>query len=377
MSYQERLQIYKEIEEERKRPLLCYLTSSRPNATGQMGGDVIPEFTKHLLCIPKKETKVDILVVSNGGDPVVSWRIISLLHERFNSINVLIPFAAYSAATLIALGADTIIMHPFANLGPVDPQLVYTKPAAPNQPNQPNPQAEKMIFGAEDLRYFLDFVREDVKISDQEQMERAFEYLCKDVGSVPIGIAKRSSQLSLSLGEKLLSLHMEDQNKVKAISEALNRSFYHHGYPVGRSEAKNIGLPVEYPNETIENLMWQVWQSCETDMNCNTPFNPLQVALDNDEVAKLLEPVKQIQIPSNLPPQIMQQTIQQILQNIQLVSVPPVEYELLQAVLESRSVKSEYITKGKINAIRNPDMSIAVHTVSIKQQWSTIINKEA
>ena len=41
-----------------------------------------------------------------------------------------------------------------------------------------------------------------------------------------------------------MHLHMKDQNKVKAISDSLNKSFYHHGYPVGRNEAKTIGLNI-------------------------------------------------------------------------------------------------------------------------------------
>lgn len=370
MSYSERAALYSQIEETRGSPLLCYVTSPRANAGGQMGGDVVPEFTKHLLTIPKSNDKIDILIVSNGGDPTVSWRIISLLRERFEKVGVLLPFAAYSAATLIALGADEIVMHPFANLGPVDPQLVYVR-RAPGGPEQRGPQ-EKMQFGAEDLRYFLDFVRQDVQVSDQEQMERAFEYLCKDVGSVPIGIAKRSSQLSLSLGEKLLSLHMDDQNRVKAIAEALNRSFYHHGYPVGKTEAKSIGLPVADPSGELESLMWQVWQDVEAEMLGNEPFNPLKCVLDDPNVAALLEPVQQIQIPANLPPQATNQILQSVIQQIGMVSVPPVQFEHLQAVLESRNCRSEFRTRGKINAIRRPDMTIATNVMRIEQQWTTI-----
>jgi ClpP class serine protease len=42
----------------------------------------------------------------------------SLLREKVKDVAILIPQAAFSAATLMALGADEIVMHPCGNLGP-------------------------------------------------------------------------------------------------------------------------------------------------------------------------------------------------------------------------------------------------------------------
>jgi hypothetical protein len=92
--------IYRQIEEERGRPLITYATSSRPNAEGVIASDVIPEICRQILRIPSDKKVIDLLVVSRGGDPIVSWRIISLLRERFEKVNVLVPYEAYSAATL-------------------------------------------------------------------------------------------------------------------------------------------------------------------------------------------------------------------------------------------------------------------------------------
>src|SRR5205809_6728309 len=113
MAFKDRVELYKAIEANRKRPLISYITSMRQNALGQISSDVILEFTRQIKCIPAESKGVDILIVSNGGDPTVSWRIISLLRERFDDVSVLLPFAAYSAATLISLGANEIVMHPF------------------------------------------------------------------------------------------------------------------------------------------------------------------------------------------------------------------------------------------------------------------------
>lgn len=363
MTYKERAEIYKKIEEERGRPLITYITSLRPKATGNMASDVIPELAKQILEIPKSEKDIDILVVSNGGDALVSWRIISMLRERFEKIGALLPYAAYSAATLLALGANEILMHPFANLGPVDPQLTYNKKI----PGQKSPL--RIHFGPQDLKYYFDYVKQDVGISDQDQLERAFEIVCEDVGSIPIGIAKRVSHLSLALSENLLSSHMEDQNKAKSIIESLNTSFYDHGYPLGKTEAKKIGLNVIDSNDKIEKLIWQVWEDIEDEMQCNKPFNILEIIFNDKKISKLIEPVPQVQIPSNLSPQLLQQVVKNILSSIKFQSIPPIDYNLYFATLESIRCKSECWTKNKVNVVRMPDMNLAINNIEISSGW--------
>jgi len=106
MSLRERVQLYRQVEDHRKRPLITYITSPRVGAEGQMGADMIPELLDQLPLIPQDQKFIDLLVVSMGGDPTVAWRVMSLLRERFDKITLLVPQAAFSAATLLALGAD-------------------------------------------------------------------------------------------------------------------------------------------------------------------------------------------------------------------------------------------------------------------------------
>src|SRR5580658_538425 len=114
MGLPERLELYRQIEELRSRPLLVYVTSPRANAPGSMAADAIPEFLDQLEALPAETKEIDLFVVSNGGDPTVAFRTMSLLRERVDRVFVLLPQAAFSAATLMALGADEIVMHPHA-----------------------------------------------------------------------------------------------------------------------------------------------------------------------------------------------------------------------------------------------------------------------
>jgi hypothetical protein len=367
MSIEDRWHLYSKIETIRSRPLISYVTSTRQNSGGQMANDSIPEFLDQLLTIPSDCKSVDLLLVSNGGDPTVAWRIISLLRERFTHVGVLIPQSAFSAATLLALGADEIVMHPCANLGPVDVQIQVER----QRPN--STEKEVFRFGAEDLAGFLNFVRDNVGLSDQEHMKSAFEMFCKEVGAVPIGVATRGSQLSATMSAKLLKMHMKkdaEGPKATTIAETLNSKFFHHGYPVGRKEAKDIELKVIEPSPDLEGAIWAIWKDLEADLECRKPFNPMAEVCKLQEVMQILfAPVQFVNIPANLAPDLLKQVQAQIVQACKIEFIPPVDYAIKRAVIESPRRASAHMVRGKIFASRSADAKISLNTVQISSHW--------
>ena len=198
MGYLRRRELYEQLQSKRQHPLITYITSLRPGMSGSMAGDAIRPFIDQLNLIPKEQKEVDFLIVSNGGDPITSLRIMSLLRERFDKVSVLLPYVAYSAATVLSLGADEIVMHPYSNLGPVDPQLTVSH-------MDDTGKQERFQFSSEDLVNYIDFIRHDVGITDQAHLIASVQPLIKDVGSLAIGSAKRGQMLSIALSEKLLS----------------------------------------------------------------------------------------------------------------------------------------------------------------------------
>ena len=271
MGYTERKQLFDSIVQKRQRPLITYVTSIRPGMSGQMAGDSIRSIIDQLNLIPEGEKKVDFLIISNGGDPITSLRIMGLLRERYEKVTVLLPYVAYSAATILSLGADEIVMHPYSNLGPVDPQLT-----APHI--TPSGATEKLEFSPEDIVNYIEFLKTDVKAS-KEQMMSAIQPLLEQVGALNIG----------------------NNKKVKEIAKALNSSYYHHGYAVGRLEAKKMGLPVTIPDKELEDLMWSVWLDYETEMKCNESFNVLDEILADPHAATVINSVPVINMPVDMP----------------------------------------------------------------------------
>ena len=366
MSYVERKELFKKMEELRNRPLIAYVTSIRPNMSVQMASDAINYIIEQIQSIPADQDEVDFLIISNGGDPITAIRIIDLLRERFKKISVLTPYVAYSAATILALGADEIIMHPYSNLGPVDPQLTIAKQSDNGHPS-------KLNFGAEDIRNYVEFVKKDVGITDQEHLTVAFNALAKEVGPLPIGSAKRGQQLSLSASIKMLETHMEDKNKAATIAQALNTSYYHHGYAVGRSEAEHIGLNIVKPDSDVENLMWAIWKDFSAEMQCDSEFNVVAEIMKNPEAAAFLNTVPVINVPANISSQLAQNLIAQLAQqNAKITTLKPILVEALVASIESTRIETSLRQKFNIAYWREANMSLGFNVTAFSEGWKTI-----
>ena len=366
MSYVTRKALFEQIENLRERPLISYVTSIRPNLSGQMAGDSIDHIIEQIQQIPSDKREIDFLIISNGGDPITALRIISLLRERFDKIAVLLPYVAYSAATILSLGADEIIMHPYSNLGPVDPQLTVSRQAD-------NGQSAQLQFSSEDIRNYIDFVKTDVGITDQDHLTSAFNALAKEVGPLPIGSAKRSQQLSLSLSIKMLETHMEDKSKATSIAKALNTSYYHHGYAVSRSEAQNIGLNVITPNATLENLMWNVWQDYSAEMKCGHELNMVAAIMADPTAQAWMNSVNVINLPANTPPQIAQNIIAAMAQNAaSMVPQPPIQLNELVASIESARCAVAVHTTFNIVYWRDVNMALAFNATAYSEGWKPV-----
>ncbi len=71
---------------------------------------------------------VDVLVHSPGGMADATAIIVEVLRDRFDQIRFIVPFYAKSAATMLALSGNEILMTSVAELGPIDPQMPIVLP---------------------------------------------------------------------------------------------------------------------------------------------------------------------------------------------------------------------------------------------------------
>jgi hypothetical protein len=362
----DRIKRYEAIEQARQRPLIVYATSTRPNVSAIMAGDAVREFIDQIDAIKSGSDAVDILLHSTGGDALAAWKLMSILREKFQSVSVLVPFMAFSAATLFTLGADEIVMHPHASLGPIDPQITIKLP-----------DGTQRGFSFEDVGAFLRFLADDVRISEQVYTSVLMDKLFSVVDPVHVGGAKRASELSTDVGERLLQMHMKDSEerpKARAIAEGLNKSFFAHSDAVSKSRARALQLKIAKDDAALETLIWQAYLGLESYMDLRRPFNLLQHYIASGGAASLA-PKGPLILPPNAPPELANQLWNQLAQQaVQAMSQPSLEvdYTIVGAVIESPRLASEYRTSGSVSAVRVTGGTVQLSPTDKESGWRTI-----
>ena len=256
--------------------VLAYVTSdSQPPLRAKIATDVIPIFYEHLKRIGNTN-KIDLFIYSIGGDIITPWRLVNLIREFSKDFNVLVPYKAHSAATMIALGANKIIMGRLGELSPIDPNIgTPFNPPHPDVPNEP-----KIEISVEDVFGYINLAKEKLKITEQSNIISVLEKLVDKIHPLAIGAVYRSHSLIRLLATKLLSLHMDEEKEAKQINqivEDLIEKLYYHNYLIGREEAKKLGLKIEFPSDELEQLLWDLYSVYKEEMGLGKPFNPLQL----------------------------------------------------------------------------------------------------
>lgn len=277
-----------ELQTLRGRKVVAYVTGDRqPNLGTQIAPDVFP-LMYNLLFKMGHVPALDLYIYSTGGITMVAWGLMNLLREFSDSVSVLVPFRALSTATLIALGANEIVMSRLGQLSPVDPSVnTPFNPPAPQQPGSP-PQGFLPV-SVEDVRGFLDLAREEAKLKEENIIANVFAQLATDVRPLALGNVHRAKEQIKILTERLLLLHIPDAEKdrVGPIVETFTRKLFSHDYLIGRKEAKRIiGDEVVDAPQDVEKAMMDLYVSYAEDLELTTINNPEGVlGKDNQKVA--------------------------------------------------------------------------------------------
>jgi len=254
---------------------IAYVTSTRQGHEIQIADDAFRIMYDHLEAGRElAKNGVDLFIYSNGGSGTVPWRIVSLIRQYCEDFAVLVPSHAFSAATLIALGANQIIMHKMGCLGPIDPSVA-------NVFNPPHPLAPGQLapISVEDVTAFFKLVKDDVGITHEDELVQALIALTDKIHPLAIGNVQRHHHQSRLMARRLLRRHMgeSEEHQIEQLIDNLKSNLFFHGHPINRSEAKNdLNLKVEEPSPEVESLMWDLFVEYERDLKLKEPFNALR-----------------------------------------------------------------------------------------------------
>lgn len=335
-----RVDIIKKIEKARGNTfVIAYVTSTRSGFEVPMAMDSIRFFYNHLSKVkePKKAT-IDLFIHSNGGDGTVPWRLVNLIREYCKIFNVIVPNHAFSAATLTALGANSIVMHPMGALGPTDPIVA-------NQYNPKDPDTKEQLgISVEDVMAYIDLLKDDVEIRHEDELVLAFNLLANKVHPLALGNVKRSRSQSRQLASKLMGLHMDpksDSHKIEETVERLTSKSFYHGHPINRKEAHSgLGLDVKFPSKQLEELIWELYLEYEKEMLLDKKFNFIQ-----DFVAAFPK------IQPKQPPKVL--------------NLP----KMKGAYIESKYYTNVYTSEFQVIGIKHPNGTYRVNLATIRDGW--------
>jgi Serine dehydrogenase proteinase len=180
--------------------------------------------------------QITLFVKSDGGSGMASLRMVHLLRRYAKRLTVVAPLNCASAATMLALGADTIQMGPLSYLTAVDTSLEHDLSPVDHTNNLvavSNDEVDRVI------RLWKETVGRD------KDSVNPYQELYKYLHPLVIGALDRASSLSLMLCREILGYHMRDPKKADRIARQLNSSYPAHQYPITSREARRLGLNVE------------------------------------------------------------------------------------------------------------------------------------
>lgn len=269
-------QLIKQLEQERKSKVITYITSDRQGpVNARIAMDVIPIFSQQLRKIGKV-SKIDLFLYSAGGDTMVPWRLVSMIREYCDIFSVLIPYKAHSAATMISLGADEIVMSDLSELSPIDPSTANVfNPADPG-----NPQS-RIPISVEDVMAYFDLAKTKFGIKNESDLSDIFMKFTESnpqIHPLALGNVNRIHNLIRMLAKSLLKSHKEKMSEAEIgkIVDYFTEKLYSHQYFIGRREAKEeLGVKtVANADKDTARLMAELYEEYKKEMKLGDGWNP-------------------------------------------------------------------------------------------------------
>lgn len=240
--FEETQQVVQQIQEQLDGDFLSYWVSGGSRITSE---DAFAFY--RILKARARRPALFLFIKSGGGSGIGSLRIVNLLRRYYSKITVLITLDCASAATMLALGADTIHMGPLAYMSAIDTSITHD--LSPIDKDN-----DLVSVSQNELDRVIRLWEERKQAGDLNPYNSLYNY----VHPLVLGAVDRASSLSIKLTTEILSYHMDDLQKAEAISHHLNSNYPSHSYPVTLQEAKSVGLNAEALDEKINDQLLQL-----------------------------------------------------------------------------------------------------------------------
>lgn len=205
------------------------------------------------LCRLGSIERLDLVLHTFGGCVNATRKILLILRSFASQVNILVPYKARSAGTLLCLGANQIVMGSLAELSPIDPQIGAVGKAPAGTPS---------IISSEDIRAFLQMSKAWFGLQSEEHRMQVFRLLSERIFPTSLGSFFRADQHTRQIANELLQYQIPDVDPGtrERIVEHLISGYHTHEYCITQAEAEKLGLRVRSSSTPEEALIWDIWK---------------------------------------------------------------------------------------------------------------------
>ena len=204
----------------------------------QIDADMLEEVLINTNC----KKGISLMLNAPGGDGLAAERIIKICRSYSeNDFEAIVPSRSKSAATIVCLGSDRILMGPTSELGPVDPQVFYDF----GYGGAPHLLPADTIVDSYERLFEKATVPEPVGVRIEPYLQQLLRFddvyvqNLRNMQSLSDDIELRNAKLSMLKGKK----DGEIKKLLKPFTDPSESK--DHGRGIFREEARKCGLNIE------------------------------------------------------------------------------------------------------------------------------------
>lgn len=240
---------------------------------------------------------LDVMLHSPGGSPFMAEWIVTFLRSKFDPIRVLIPQSAKSAAAMIALAANEILIDERGELGPIDPQM-------------PVPRDEQTVFSP--AQAILDqFDKAQTDIKEDAQRLPAWIPILRQYGPSLLEESRNAIDLAKTLVRTWLRTYMfAEQEDADRLAELVadwigdHNNFKAHPRQITIDDLKAHRVKViDLRDEpSLRDSIWAVWSAYRVTFDQSEAFKIFENSRGEAFIRKFEQRVIQIPVAAQPAP---------------------------------------------------------------------------
>lgn len=212
--------------------------------------------------------RIHVIVNSPGGSPETAYRLARLIRLRAEQCRVYVPYYAKSAASLLCLAGDEIVMSDVSELGPLDIQVLDEDNVDRGRRYKSAMNHFRSVLEIRELSLkWLDLTtqlivsRSPLPISDSFRLSAEFvakivEPIVKRIDPLQLGSRARQNEISVEYGTRLLTQFLGwPRSEARKLLEKLTTQYPSHGFVLDRDELEAIGLNVVKPTAAEDEVL--------------------------------------------------------------------------------------------------------------------------